>query len=308
MDPGINRRKCPVCMGEGAEGPEVTSNPRAEDLPLETLRSYWSGFFKEKIFFSYYRCTTCKLLFCKYYLDVPKLGQLYQQMSDNTAGVSVDCLKKTQEGYFRILQKRSSLTGDFMELGPDIGLFTDFCVKEGNFSHFWLFEPNQAVHPQLGHVLKGRSHTLSTEMMNYEEISDQSLSLVVMVHVLDHLLAPKQALESIRQKMKPGAILMAVTHDESSWLAKFTKYRWLPYCLQHPQLFNQGSINALMKMSGYKVLKIIKTYNYFPALYLLKHILWALGIRGISIPNTMLFKVPLKLGNIITIASKQPPL
>jgi hypothetical protein len=305
MDPGINQRKCPVCAGEEAEGPEVTSDPPAEELPLETLRSYWSGFFKEKIFFSYYRCSDCKLLFCKYYLDVPKLGELYQQMSDNTAGVSVDCLKKSQENYFKILQKHSPPAGNFMELGPDIGLFTDFCVKEGNFSHFWLFEPNQAVHPQLREVVKGKSHTLSTEMMNYGEIPDQSLSLVVMVHVLDHLLAPKQVLEKFYQKMKPGAILMAVSHDESSWLAKFMKHRWPPYCLQHPQLFNPSSIKTLMEIDGYKILEITKTYNYFPALYLLKHAFWAAGIRGISIPDTNLLKIPLKLGNIITIASKK---
>lgn len=302
IDSDINRRKCPSCAGEGAKDPEVTSSPRAEDLPPETLRSYWSGFFKEKVFFSYYRCTGCKLLFCEYYLAPSKLGELYREMSDNTAGIPVACLRKTQEGYFRVLRDHSSLTGDFMELGPDIGLFTELCVKGGAFRHFWLFEPNQAVHPQLREVVKGKAHTLLAEMMNYAEIPDQSLSLVAMVHVLDHLLNPQEDLENIRQKMKPGGILMAVTHDESSWLAKYTKHRWPPYCLQHPQLFNPDSISRLLHSAGYEVREVRRTYNYFPLSYLARHGLWALGIKANFANRPSSFHLPLKLGNIATVA------
>jgi hypothetical protein len=289
-------------MRDEASVPEISSAPRAEDLPLETLRSYWSGFFKEKIFFSYYRCPPCKLLFCKYYLDAPRLGELYHQMADNTAGVPVDCLEKTQEGYFRIMQKHSPLTGDFMELGPDIGLFTNFCVKEGNFSRFWLFEPNQAVHPHLREVLKGKCHTLSAEMMNYREIPDRTLSLAAMVHVLDHLLAPKEALENIRQKMKSGAILLVITHDESSGLAKMAKRRWPPYCLQHPQLFNPESVENMLTSAGYRVLEVRRTYNYFPLFYLFRHFLWMCGIQKDFLPDISSLQIPLKLGNIATVA------
>jgi len=52
-------------------------------------------------------------------------------------------------------------------------------------------------------------------------------------------------------------------------------------------------MKRLIHMSGYRVRKIVKAYNYFPPLYLIKHLLWAAGIRKISIPNVNLFPVPL---------------
>lgn len=66
----------------------------------------------------------------------------------------------------------------------------------------------------------------------------------------------------------------------------------------------QGYI-ALMLAPGYKVLEIIKSSNYFPVMYLVKHLLWAIRIRKIRIPNIDLLHLPLKLGNIITIATKR---
>ena len=45
-------------------------------------------------------------------------------MSPNMDDVPINSLKKTQEGYFRELRKYSNLKGAYLEIGPDIGLFT----------------------------------------------------------------------------------------------------------------------------------------------------------------------------------------
>jgi len=300
------KRKCPICnIDNDFTELEILSNPRAESLGLDKLMPYWTGFFKQKIFFSYYRCEKCKILFCREYLSSSQLIELYGRMPDNTAGVSVQALEKTQKSYFKALKKYSKLTGEYLEIGPDIGLFTEYCVREGTFEYFWLFEPNQSVHQELERIMPEKKYTISSNMFDYNCIPDQRISTAVMIHVLDHLIDPKATLQEIRKKLKEEAILLFVTHNESSILAKITRNKWPPYCLQHPQLFNAGSIQGLMKAAGYTVLETIKSYNYFPIMYLVKHLLWSVGVKKVHIPNIDLLHLPVKLGNIITIATKK---
>ncbi|MGB7219216.1 MAG: class I SAM-dependent methyltransferase [Vicinamibacterales bacterium] len=254
------------------------------------------------MFFSYCRCTACGLLHCPLYFSAAQLAELYRQMPDNTAGVPVEALRKTQRGYFDILKRFSAPEGDYLEVGPDIGLFTEYCVQEGRFGRYHLFEPNRAVWPTLSDNLKGRRHDIYDQMFDFDAVPDQSVSVAVMIHVLDHVIDPVQTLRVLRRTLKEKAVLMLVTHDESSLLARLMGTRWPPYCLQHPELFRQASISALLKRAGFSVLRVDKTYNHFPLTYLMKHLCWMLGAR-LDIRGTAGPQLPIKLGNILTVAT-----
>lgn len=119
-DPHMSSRKCPICMRDGAKDPEISSNPPAEDLLLQTLRSYWIEFFKEKKF--YYRCNFSGLLFCREYLSPSRLIGFYSQMPENTAGMPIQTFKNPPKGYFQALKKYIPLTAEYWEIGLGIGL------------------------------------------------------------------------------------------------------------------------------------------------------------------------------------------
>jgi hypothetical protein len=109
-------------------------------------------------------------------------------------------------------------------------------------------------------------------------------------------------LRVLGSKLTKKAVLILVTHDESSLLAKLTAARWPAYCLQHPQLFRRASITALLGHAGFDVLSVGKSYNHFPVPYLMKHLLWAFGVRmDVNYGNR--FQLPLRLGNILTAAT-----
>jgi hypothetical protein len=141
------------------------------------------------------------------------------------------------------------------------------------------------------------------EMLQFDCVPDGSISAVVMIHVLDHLIEPAETLRRMSKKLKPGALLLLVTHDERSLLAKLAGPRWPAFCLQHPQLYNPKSMRALLERLGFRSVKTDKTYNHFPLMYLAKHLLWALGIKVGSLPLQDKFALPLKLGNIVTLAT-----
>lgn len=296
-------RQCPICQCNTKVKLEVFSERRAEDVEYQELTPYWNGFFKEKIFFSYARCMDCKLLFAPIFYGPDQLEALYGQMPPNMDLVPKAALLKTQKGYFNQLKKYSTLDRGYIEVGPDIGIFTVNCSREGKFEHYWLCEPNKEVASALEESVAGNPFTIIEDMFGFSVIPNQSASVAVMIQVLDHLLDPVATLAELKTKLLPNAKLLIVTHNEQSILRKIVGWRWPAFCLQHPQIYSPHSITKLLEKAGYRVESINRTTNYFQFSFLLKHLLWAFGIKVKSIPKIFNFTIGLKLGNMITIAS-----
>jgi len=296
-------RCCPVCGAKPPKDVTVSTVNRAEDGDLETLTQSWNGFFKEKIIFSYARCGSCDLLYCPIFFTNNQLETLYGKMPPNMDEVPMAALINTQYGYFKLLKNSSPLRGGFVEIGPDIGLFTAHCVNEGAFSEYWLFEPNQAVKSKLRNVVKDHKAHVIHEMTDFTAIPDGAASVAVIIHVMDHLLDPVTTLLALKKKLASDARLLIVTHDESSLLRRLFDWRWPAFCLQHPQIYRKGTTKSLLKEAGFDVVEQHKTVNHFKLSFLVKHGLWALGIKVKRVPSFGNITIGLKLGNILTIAT-----
>ena len=298
------KRVCPSCGSNPSKSAEIKTKQSAEDLDFEDLIPQWNGFYKNKSIFSYVRCHDCGLLYAPIYFNNEQLAKLYEQMPPNMDVVPVDALKKTQNGYFNKLQDFSKLDGGFLEIGPDVGYFVESCVEKGNFSEFWLLEPNISVRSKLESVVKNHSCHIIHKMDGLNLVPDGACMVAVMVHVLDHLTDPLYELKKIKSKLKLGGTLLIVTHDESSILRKITRTRWPAFCLQHPQIYNPQSIKKLLENAGVSTEGMGKSGNYFEIGFLLKHLFWLFGIRLNSVPKFLNKTIGLKLGNMVTVAAK----
>lgn len=302
-DSSYLRRNCPSCGTAPPDAPTDSSQMRAEDMQFADLVPYWNGFFKDKVFFSYARCGNCGLLYAPTFFNGPQLEELYGQMPPNMAEVPLEALRRTQYGYFASLKNCSPLAGGYIEVGPDVGLFTECCAREGKFDEYWLFEPNRDVAAVLEKTVNGSKHHIVHDMFGFACVPDGAASVAVMIHVLDHLLDPVATLRELRAKLAPDARLLLVTHDESSLLRRVVGWRWPAFCLQHPQIYNPDTIRRLLQRAGFDVERQDKTTNHFQVSFLLKHLLWAFGIKVNSVPSFGQITVGLKLGNMLTVAT-----
>ncbi|TRZ92326.1 MAG: class I SAM-dependent methyltransferase [Rhodocyclaceae bacterium] len=302
---GFLSRTCPVCGSKAPPQASVHSTIRAESLSFDDLIPHWNGFFKDKTFFSYARCKQCDLLFAPVFFNPAQLERLYAQMPPNMAEVPIEALRRTQRGYFNALGKHSTLKGSYLEVGPDIGLFAENCVREGQFNEYWLFEPNHAVLAKLTGVVAGCNYHISHNMLGFSDVPDHSVDAAVMIQVLDHLLDPVATLRRVREKLGQNSCLLLVTHDESSLLRRLFGSRWPAFCLQHPQIYSARTTRTLLAATGFNTLRQVKTRNYFTASFLLKHLSWALGAKVKSVPDLGHITLGLKLGNILTIATPE---
>lgn len=297
-------RPCPSCR---VHAPIRTgcihSGVRAEDCSFEDLQRRWYGFFRDKLFFTYCRCSNCGLLYAPVYFSREQLDRLYESMPANMAEVSHKALDRTQRGYFEHLRSRCTLSGEFLEIGPDVGTFAQYCVEAGNFAKAWMFEPNVDAHAEIARRLSKVPTRISTSLLDLSEIPDGVITVAAMIHVLDHLTDPVDFLKRLIPKLAPNATLMMVTHDERSTLAKLLGKRWPAYCLQHPHLFNPESMLTTLRRAGFRDSETVPSTNYFPINFLAKQALLAVGIdAGDRFSTLPKFELALKLGNIITIA------
>ena len=295
-------RNCPGCGSSSDQAsPAMHSTPRAEDLNFADLTSYWRGFKKKNIFFSYFRCSVCQLVYCPVYFTSEQLLDLYSFMGDNTAGEKGSVLVKTQESYLRNLSEKIEIHGSWLELGGDIGLLTEQLLSFSSVDSVEVLEPNLNVHEQLSETLKSRGKVAAS----WSGISNEKkFKGVIAIHVFDHLLDLQSELKMIIKSLEKEGSIFFVTHDESSILQKFLKSKWPPFCLQHPQLFNPESIKNILKLNGFNKIHVTKTFNYFTLRHIVDVATSVVGFGSFISKLCPNVTIKLKLGNIATFAQK----
>jgi len=303
---GYSRRAaCPACEApiSTADG-EVCSSPRAEDIEFGQHGEFLSGYIPHRIFFTYRKCTTCGAHYCPLYYSAEQLRQLYERQPENMADVPLGSRERTQAGYLQILRRHSRMAGGLLEIGADIGLFAEACARAGQFDRLWLAEPNTGVHAQVERRFAGRNATLLATMSPAAAVPPGTISTAVMIHVLDHMMEPRAVLREVFGTLEPGGVLMIVTHNVGSWLARLLGRRWPPFTLQHPHLFSPPAMRSLVTASGFEVVDVVRTTNYFPASFLLRAGLTVFGLPAKWIPEQWGPDLGVKLGNICTLARR----
>jgi SAM-dependent methyltransferase len=282
----------------------MSSSPRAEDIDFDRHGKFLSGYVPYRVFFTYLRCGQCDAYYCPLYYSAEQLRVLYERQAENMADVPVGSRGRTQAGYVDILRRHSAMAGGFLEIGADIGLFAEACLRAGQFDRLWLCEPNRNVHQQLERRFADRDATVLGEMSPAAAVPPGSISTAVMIHVLDHVPDPRAMLRDVQRTLEPGGVLMIVTHNVRSRLARLLGRRWPPFTLQHPHLFSPRAMRSLVTSSGFEVLEIVRTTNYFPVTFLMRAALTVCGLPAKWIPEQWGPDIGVQLGNICTLARR----
>jgi hypothetical protein len=281
--------------------PESKARMQAELMSWVEVKDFFIGLRNDQVFFSYYRCQECELLYCPWYFSKDQIALLYAAMPDNTMGEDKSTVSRTQSAYANwIMSRKDTSNKRYLEVGPDIGLVANQIVKINKPEFVSFLEPNRSVRAEL---LESVAVVESKEVVDFiDELVSKDFSLIVGVHVYDHLLDPVGDLANLRTRVEVGASLSIVVHNESSLLRKLMGPKWPPFCLQHPQLFNPQTQKKLFAKSGWELLEVKRSTNWYHMKYFVSMVASILGIStAVSkvFPNV---EFPIRLGNTISMA------
>ena len=295
------KRNCPNC-GLGVKNSilEVRAKFPAENQTANQLKDFFVGFRKDQCFFTYFRCI-CGILWCPEYFHQEALDEIYRNIPENTLVSGEKDSIKTQVGYVDLIFKLNQVNSPILEIGADLGSLIGEIVDRNSRIKAYAVEPNEKVYARLASRLSSKNNV-------YRKLSEFPSSiqpnLIVMVHVLDHLIEPRKFLENISSISSPVAELFIVVHNESSLLRKILRDRWVPFCLQHPQIFNIDTITSLLTRTKFGNIRSRRTYNWITPNQV-GRILESISIlpprATTMLPNTAF---PVKLGNFAVSAQK----
>ncbi len=301
-------RNCPLCDSDNSTL-AVEAPLKAEEMSFPEVKNFWTGFVSKPCFFTYFRCNICGLLYNKFYFSESQLDLLYEQMKDNTDGVNLHTLRKTNSGYIKFVLRSISIKKffNYLEIGPDIGLFSKPFTDNLQPKSAHFIEPNLSSHSILEENLSGITETLISNSL--EDLMNQNENLryqfVAGIHVFDHLIKPLDYLQKLRELSDNDSKVYSVTHNEKSWLRILMGIHWVPFCLQHPQLYNPDTLSQMFNKCSFEPISIKPTTNWFPVGHIFSVFTRLFTSRNIQIVSFLNFSIPLKLGNMQAIFQKK---
>ncbi len=297
-------RTCPNCLEPQNENEEYfQSGSPAEACTFDEVKRRFIGLGNGTQFFSYVRCSHCNLLYNPIYFGASQLADCYSEMPDNLMGAEKKTASVNQEAYAKqILAELKHQPQSYLEIGPDVGLLAHALQDISKIGLIYLVEPNRSVHNHLRQNLE--PGTIKEIVSNLQESSAMNIDLCVGIHVLDHLLNPREELSMLNKIIKNGGVLALVVHNEKSLLRRIMRDKWPPFCLQHPQLFNRTTANNLLSNNGFEVLSIHRTRNYIRFDNAINNVFEVFGIKS-KVPTSKYWpNLSIYFGNILIISRK----
>lgn len=288
-------KSCPICSSS-----QITKTIEYNTPKGDMVKS-WIKTEEKRLFFPYNVCQKCSLHYVNQYFSTKDLSKLYNELEDNLISQSEKAHTKTQEDYKNTIAsyyRNNREPKKILEFGPDLGILTNYISKQFNPEKYFLVEPNIKHHTSLSKI---KNSVIYEDYDQIKNLRDNSIDLIIMVHVFDHIPNPKDLLISLKKKLKKKGYIFLVTHNTNSILRYFLNKNWPPFCMYHPQLYNEKSMLKLFQICNFQDVKIVKTNNYYK---LSSYINALLSILKISSYFNFGPVIKMKVGNIATIGQK----
>ena len=294
------KRSCPIC--QSTDPGQVLFEENIDEALINSF-TFASRKMPEFMNLKLIVCRTCDSLYA------PSVFQPYfLQQAYHTTSYDSD-----EEAYFAAASYARHL-GDILPNLPDKKAALDVGAGNGAFLQSLIdagFEEVIGIEPSTEAIRFApsaiRKH-IKTGMFNAQEFPKQHFSLICIFQTLEHIDNPGQFFQYAYDLLKPGGVLLMVTHNYRHWLMRLLGKKSPIIDIEHLQLFSPASLQFALKKYGLHNIQIRSLLNVYPLYY------W---IKLLSIPCSMknrLFKflkngagsslgalrIGMKVGNLVT--------
>lgn len=217
------------------------------------------------------RCNTCYIVFLWPQLKKRSI----KVVNEKFYGSQPDCDKvfyQQRAKFFINKINKFKKKGSILDIGSGFGHNLAIAKKSGYMV--------QGIEISVGAARYSKSK-YNLDIINHDfnsvEINSNSFDVITMYDVLEHMKNPNISLNKAHNILKKDGLLVIQCPNIDSIMAKVTRDRWvwflLPYHLFH---FSTKSIELLLKMNGFKTMKI-STRDDWPEF--IQNILWIAKIH-----------------------------
>ena len=237
----LGRKLCPLCtcgQSELYQRITVTRGPASGSYELR-------------------RCLACELIFVDPRLEDATLARLYDEdfyFSTGWAlrGIAEQVIRQIQRTRQRRVQ-RFVRSGALLDIGSGDGNFVHHMASEGWQATGLDFSPAAQA---LAEARGGRGRFLCGSIFDHE-FAPESIDLVTLWQVLEHIGEPREFLERTHALMRPGGVFVAAVPNIEGLSAQLTGARWwgldVPRHLVH---FSPRTLRNALEHAGFTVIHV----------------------------------------------------
>jgi SAM-dependent methyltransferase len=248
----------------------------ADSLGLECPSCGFVGetmLLKERSDLQLCRCRSCGLVHQSKLLSAPDITTLYGDNyydSWRLDGNQDELWKikvKTYRAYLNLLPRymaEASSSPQLLDIGCAHGFMLEAARQRGWQASGIEISPAASVARQRGFVVYDRP----LEDLN---IPDGTFDAITAIDVLEHIPYVKGFMAELHRILKPGGVLLIVTPDIGTWVAKIMRDTWPHYKTEHLLYFTKRSLSLLLRRNGFRVRRIKVGFKYMTFDYALEH-------------------------------------
>jgi SAM-dependent methyltransferase len=151
--------------------------------------------------------------------------------------------------------------GDVVDLGCWTGSFL-VAARDRGWNPVGI-EPSDWA----GRRARERGLDVRTVSLFEHGLPPESFQLVVLCDVLEHLIDPRTAAQTVLELIRPGGGLFLTVPDAGSWTARMLGRRWWSVLPMHLQYFSRDTLRRLLEGAGFEVRWMHTHPKVFSALY-----------------------------------------
>jgi SAM-dependent methyltransferase len=180
------------------------------------------------------------------------------------------------------------------------------CLREAGFKEVIGVEPSPAAIEDAKPDIRS---AIREGVFTEADFEPFSFDLICCFQTLEHIPDPRAFVEASRRLLRPGGMLVVITHDYKALINRALGRRSPIIDIEHLQLFCKPSLSYLMKEGGLKIITIKSIVNRYPISYWLRlaplptvakgAVEWFLNVSGAN-----RIRLAVNVGNLMTVARK----
>ncbi|MCX7974690.1 MAG: class I SAM-dependent methyltransferase [Candidatus Aminicenantes bacterium] len=235
------------------------------------------------------RCLDCSFVFANPCPEEKFITSLYSEVKDPAYEVEALGRRQTFRRLLHRLEKLRPQRGYLLDVGAATGLFLDEAKKRG-----WQV---LGIEPSRWAVEIAQKQGLKVFQGSLEDfkIDDQRYDVITLIDVLEHTPNPRKIVEKVQKLLKPQGLILIVTPDLESFLAKLTGRYWWHYRPAHLVFFNRQSLKKLLALTHFEVLSWKRYSWHFSLSYLFSRLPFTFWLLHKPFLSSLWSRIQLKL-------------
>ena len=296
----LRARTCAIC---GAASGHRWMEPQVNLAALDGF-AFASRKLPEYMHFALALCDSCDLVFADLVPQSDWFQACYRDADFDAVSESRYAAQTYALELKRILPRLKGRQAA-LDIGAGDGAFLAELTKAG-------FDQVAGLEPSLEPVSRAApevKHLLRNDFFRPEDFAPGSFDLITCFQTLEHLEDPLALCQAAGALLRPGGILLTVTHNFRAPLARVLGQRSPIYDIEHLQLFSPPSLTRLYEQAGFMEIDVRPLRNAYPLAYWLKLMPLPKTVKSVllaSLPASIgQLIIPVKAGNIVATGVKR---